>query len=116
MTTQRRERLGLGAALAIFFVLLFFSLFKNAVIQGATFHIGFDLKRLGMIWIPLALTAAISAAFVVAEFSFGYMVGFYLFTMMAGYSGSTSSVCSPTITTGRCFVLSCRLHVSYCRR
>jgi hypothetical protein len=85
MKTQRQERLGLAAALTLLFMLLFFSLFKNAQIQSAVFHVGFDPKRLGIIWIPVALTLVIGAVFLVAEFSFGYLVGFYLFAMMAGY-------------------------------
>lgn len=78
-------RLGLGTALTMFFALFFFNLVKNAQIQRETFHIGFDPGHLGMIWIPVALTAALGAVFLVAEFSFGYMAGFYLFTLMAGY-------------------------------
>ncbi len=85
MTARLEGRLGLGAALMVFFALFFFSLFKNAQIQRETFHVGFDPERLGMIWIPVALTIAIGTVFLVAEFSFGYMVGFYLFAMMAGY-------------------------------
>src|SRR6476646_3116156 len=83
MRTRLQGRLGLGAALTIFFALFFFSLVKNSQIQRETFHVGFDPGHLEMIWIPVTLTIAVGAVFLVAEFSFGYMAGFYLFAMMA---------------------------------
>src|SRR5439155_22010849 len=71
-------------ALSLFFGLLFFSLVKVSQQQPA-FHVGFSEHWREMIFTPVCVTIAIGAAFVSANFSFGYFAGFYLFTMMAGY-------------------------------
>ncbi|NOJ43546.1 hypothetical protein [Bradyrhizobium australiense] len=73
-----------AVALLVFSALLFFSLFKLSEYQPE-FHIGFSRDWGQRIYVPALLTAAFGVAFVFAEFSFGYFVGFYLFTMMAGY-------------------------------
>jgi hypothetical protein len=83
----RRGKGALGlrtAILLLFFGLLFFSLSKVSEQQTA-FHVGFNEHWREMIFAPLCLTIAIGAAFVFANFSFGYLAGFYLFTMMAGF-------------------------------
>jgi hypothetical protein len=72
------------AILLLFFGLRFFMLTKVAYQQPA-FHVGFSEHWREMIIAPLCLTVVIGAAFVFANFSFGYLVGFYQFMMMAGY-------------------------------
>jgi len=68
----------------VFFTLLFFSLSKVPGIQP-DFHIAFSAHWREMIFTPVCLTIVIGAAFVFARFSFGYMAGYYLFAMMAGF-------------------------------
>lgn len=70
--------------LLVFFGLFFFSFYKLSQVYP-TFHVGFNDQWATLAIVPICLTAAIGAGFVVAEFSFGYLVGFYLFVMMAGY-------------------------------
>lgn len=70
--------------LLVFFGLFFFSLYK--VSQAApNFHVGFSEHWAALAIIPIWLTITIGVAFVLADFSFGYVTGFYLFVMMAGY-------------------------------
>ncbi|WP_156179915.1 hypothetical protein [Bradyrhizobium sp. LTSPM299] len=78
------EALTRAALLFAFFGLLFFSFTKVSWIQPL-FHVGFSDRWLALSAVPVCLTIAIGAAFVFARFSFGYLVGFYLFVMMAGY-------------------------------
>jgi hypothetical protein len=68
----------------VFFALLFFSLSKVPGIHP-DFHIAFSAQWREMIFTPVCLTIVIAAAFVFARFSFGYMAGFYLLAMMAGF-------------------------------
>jgi hypothetical protein len=70
--------------LLVFFGLLFFSLTKVPYAQPA-FHVGFAEHWRELIVVPACLTIVVGAAFVFANFSFGYLIGFYLFMMMAGY-------------------------------
>src|ERR1700712_646048 len=51
----------------------------------ATFHIFYDPARLHRAVIVVAAFALVSIAFCFARFSFGYLVGFYFYTMIAGY-------------------------------
>ncbi|WP_426433934.1 hypothetical protein [Bradyrhizobium genosp. P] len=78
------ETLTRAVLLLAFFGLLFFSFYKVSWIQPL-FHVGFSDRWLALAVVPVCLTIAIGAAFVFARFSFGYLVGFYLFVMMAGY-------------------------------
>jgi hypothetical protein len=51
----------------------------------ATFHIFYDAARLPNAVIVVAAFALVSVAFCFARFSFGYVVGFYFYTMISGY-------------------------------
>jgi hypothetical protein len=87
LADSRRGKGALGlrsAILLLFFGLLFFSLSKVSVLVPA-FHVGFNEHWREMIFAPACLTIVIGTAFVFADFSFGYLAGFYLFTMMAGF-------------------------------
>jgi hypothetical protein len=55
------------------------------VANPATFHMFFDPARLHIAIAAVALFALLSPLFVFARFSFGYFVGFYLYTMILGY-------------------------------
>jgi hypothetical protein len=50
-----------------------------------TFHIFFDSAHLHVAILVVAAFALIAALFVFADFSFGYFVGLYLYTMILGY-------------------------------
>src|ERR1700733_11143342 len=67
------------AFLGLFFVSL--TIVSSVAIN---FHISTYGRSEGIAAI-LALAAVIAGAFVFSRFSFGYLVGFYLFAMMAGY-------------------------------
>ncbi len=49
------------------------------------FHIFYDPARLGVAVAVVAAFAAVSYLFVIADFSFGYFLGFYFYTMVLGY-------------------------------
>jgi hypothetical protein len=51
----------------------------------ATFHIFYDAARLPNAATVVAAFALVSVAFCFARFSFGYVVGFYFYTMISGY-------------------------------
>jgi len=51
----------------------------------AAFHIFYDPARLPGAVIAVAAFALVSTAFGFARFSFGYLVGFYFYTMISGY-------------------------------
>ncbi|MEA2820038.1 MAG: hypothetical protein QOJ86_2042 [Bradyrhizobium sp.] len=51
----------------------------------ATFHIFYDAARLHIAVAVVAAFAVLSIAFWFARFSFGYLVGFYFYTMISGY-------------------------------
>ena len=84
--SKRRQTEALARAILLlaFFGLLFFSLYEVSRIEPL-FHVGFADRWLLPSVVPACLTVAIGTAFVFAGFSFGYLVGFYLFVMMAGY-------------------------------
>lgn len=54
-------------------------------LQIATFHIFYDPNRLPIAVMAVAGFALVSIAFGFACFSFGYLVGFYFYTMISGY-------------------------------
>jgi len=81
---RSRASLLRAALLVCFFGLFFVSLAtitKYAVNFNVRYHDVLNAKAA----VALLLTASISSAFQFARFSFGYFVGFYLFTMIAGY-------------------------------
>jgi hypothetical protein len=51
----------------------------------ATFHIFYDAAGLANALTAVAAFALVSVAFCFARFSFGYIVGFYFYTMISGY-------------------------------
>ena len=51
----------------------------------APFHIFYDAARLPNALAAVAAFALVSVAFCYASFSFGYVVGFYFYTMISGY-------------------------------
>jgi hypothetical protein len=53
--------------------------------QIAAFHIFYDPDRLPLAVMAVAAFALVSIAFGFACFSFGYLVGFYFYTMISGY-------------------------------
>jgi hypothetical protein len=57
----------------------------DGTIDTATFHILYDPDRLPNAVIAVAAFALVSIAFGFASFSFGYLVGFYFYTMISGY-------------------------------
>jgi hypothetical protein len=61
--------------------------FKNSsgYFNPATFHIFYDPARLLEAVAVIAAFSLVSLAFVFARFSFGYIIGFYLYTMVLGY-------------------------------
>jgi hypothetical protein len=54
-------------------------------LQSATFHIFYDSIRLPIAIMVVASFALVSIVFGFACFSFGYLVGFYFYTMISGY-------------------------------
>jgi hypothetical protein len=54
-------------------------------LQIATFHMFYDPGRLPIAVMAVAAFALVSIAFGFACFSFGYLVGFYFYTMISGY-------------------------------
>jgi hypothetical protein len=94
MVTDRlrdRERLALWPLLAIHIVVCCYSLVRVAAFSNpdafnpATFHIFFHTDRLptALLWVMVA--ALVALPFVYARFSFGYFVGFYLYTIVFSY-------------------------------
>jgi hypothetical protein len=59
--------------------------FPNSPFDPKTFHMFYDPARLYGAVAIVAAFAPVALLFVVAEFSFGYFVGFYLYTMVFGY-------------------------------
>lgn len=78
------EPLTRALLLLTFFGSLFYS-FCNVAFLQPLFHMGFNEYWPILAVVPVCLTIAIGSAFVFARFSFGYLVGFYLFTMIAGF-------------------------------
>ena len=79
-----RERLGLGSLICFHVVVCCISLICAAYLHPV-YHVLYDPSR----WlIPAAAVAGftlVGTLFAFAEFSFGYFVGFYFFSMIAGY-------------------------------
>jgi hypothetical protein len=84
-------RLGLGVLICFHIViccasLVYVSNYKYPfAFSPATFHIFYDPARLYIAVIVVAAFALVSSLFVLADFSFGYFVGFYFYTMILGY-------------------------------
>ncbi len=77
---------GFAFALAGFLCLLLLCLSElSSPTTTSTYHVGFSDDWMTKAIPALTLTAAIAVAFVFARFSFGYLAGFYLFVVSAGY-------------------------------
>jgi hypothetical protein len=57
----------------------------DRLLDTAAFHIFYDPARLPNAVVAVAAFALVSIAFGFASFSFGYLVGFYFYTMISGY-------------------------------
>jgi hypothetical protein len=88
---QLRERLWLAFLIGLHIViccvsLVFISRYRYPVaFDPGTFHIFFDSARSHIAIMVVGAFAFVSSLFVLAGFSFGYFVGFYLYTMVLSY-------------------------------
>jgi hypothetical protein len=91
MTDHRRERLRLGLLIGVHIVVCCVSLVVVAYhripddLKPDKFHIYFDPSRWYVAVAAVAVFSVVALLFVRARFSFGYVVGFYFFTMVLGY-------------------------------
>lgn len=77
---------GLRASVLLCFFGLFFLSLATVSKYALAFHIGHQgALGAGGVATALLITACIAPVFQFARFGFGYLVGFYLFTMIAGY-------------------------------
>lgn len=82
--------IGAGRALGLRCCFAFFGLFFLSLATvskyALAFHMGHqDALGASAVATALLITACIAPVFQLARFNFGYLVGFYLFTMVAGY-------------------------------
>jgi hypothetical protein len=93
MTDQHRirDRRRLGGLIILHIIICCLSLIRLAdyeypiAFDPTTFHIFFDPARLPVAILVVGSFAFVSLLFVVARFSFGYFIGFYLYTMVLSY-------------------------------
>jgi hypothetical protein len=93
MTDQHRirDRLRLGGLIILHIVICCLSLIRLAdyeypiAFDPTTFHIFFDPARLPVAILVVGCFGFVSLLFAVARFSFGYFIGFYLYTMVLSY-------------------------------
>ena len=78
------ERIRLAFLMCFYVVLCCVSLAYVSQYQYM-FHIYFDPARLHVAVVVVAAFALVSFLFAFADFSFGYFLGFYLYTMVLGY-------------------------------
>lgn len=81
---------GIGVLICLFIVTVGFSLravitFSSNYFSAAAFHIFYDPARLPVAAAVVAAFGFVGVIFLVARFSFGYLVGFYLYSMILGY-------------------------------
>jgi hypothetical protein len=81
---QPRERVGLTFLIGLHIIVCCVSLAYVSQYHDA-FHIFYDPARLNEALVVVAAFAFVSYLFVLADFSFGYFVGFYFYTMVLGY-------------------------------
>jgi hypothetical protein len=79
-----RERLGLGALICFHVVVCCISLICGAYLHPI-YHVLYDPSEWFIPAMAVAGFTLVGMLFVFAEFSFGYLVGFYFFSMVAGY-------------------------------
>src|SRR5882724_6860695 len=78
------SRLALQSLILVYIALCCVSLYCIALIYPE-YHIFYRLAGLYAAVAVVAAFALVSVVFVLADFSFGYFVGFYLYTMITGY-------------------------------
>ncbi|TYL84591.1 hypothetical protein [Bradyrhizobium cytisi] len=81
---------GIGVLICLYILTACFSLravttFSPHYFSAAAFHIFYDPARVPMAAAVVAAFALVGMIFMVARFSFGYLVGFYLCSMILGY-------------------------------
>lgn len=81
---------GIGVLICLYIVTVGFSLravitFSSNYFSAAAFHIFYDPARLPVAAAVVAAYGLVGVIFLVARFSFGYLVGFYLYSMILGY-------------------------------
>lgn len=81
---------GIGVLICLYIVTVGFSLraattFSSHYFSAAAFHIFYDPARLPVAATVIAAFAFVAMIFVAGRFSFGYLVGFYLYSMILGY-------------------------------
>lgn len=81
---------GIGVLICLYIVTVGFSLravitFSTNYFSAAAFHIFYDPARLPVAAAVVAAYGLVGVIFLVARFSFGYLVGFYLYSMILGY-------------------------------
>ena len=79
-----RERLGLGTLICFHVVVCCISLICGAYLHPI-YHVLYDPSEWFIPAMAVAGFTLVGMLFVFAEFSFGYLVGFYFFSMVAGY-------------------------------
>jgi hypothetical protein len=85
VTDKVEKPLGLALLICFHIVICCVSLVYIAGERSPTFHILYDPARLYIAVIVVAAIALVSPFFILARFSFGYLVGFYFYTMILGY-------------------------------
>ncbi|TYL91716.1 hypothetical protein FXB40_27720 [Bradyrhizobium rifense] len=81
---------GIGLLICLHIVTISLSLraittFSPHYFSAASFHIFYDPARLPVAAAVVAAFALVGTIFLVARFSFGYLAGFYLYSMIVGY-------------------------------
>lgn len=81
---------GIGVLICLYIVTVGLSLravitFSSNYFSAAAFHIFYDPARLPVVAAVVAAYGLVGVIFLVARFSFGYLVGFYLYSMILGY-------------------------------
>lgn len=81
---------GIGVLICLYIVTVGCSLravttFSSHYFSAAAFHIFYDPARLPVAAAVVAAFGLVGVIFLVARFSFGYLVGFYLYSMILGY-------------------------------
>jgi hypothetical protein len=85
--TLMRSHVRLGPAFLIYFHIVICCVSLAYVSRWyPEFHILFDVRQLSQAVFGVAVLSLISILFTVADFSFGYFVGFYLYTMILGFT------------------------------
>jgi hypothetical protein len=84
MTGENPERLGLAFLICFHIIVCCVSLVHVSEIRGG-FHIFYDPVRVYGAVATVVAFALVAYLFTLAEFSFGYFVGFYFYTVVLGY-------------------------------